>query len=486
MSNCIAAMYYGTTSIAVTYFPKENADDVVAQDGITKQCLSACLFENSNLRIGKSIEDKDLLKENCIFNSKRLLGVKVFDKRVEEECKQWPFKIIPDEHDNPLIQFQSDPSHTFSLEVILSKFLINIREEYTSELNSIILPVSGCFNSLKRLSYVNACKLAGIPNYKLVNEPTASAVAFANRNGECIPKSTLLIYDFGGGTFDCSVIKVEQKVITVLATGGDSHLGGEDVTNNLVNYYANLLKEKTGTDIFEDGKELLSLRYACEEAKVQLTSAGSATIDYKPLIANKIDSTLKCDLFNEINKELFERSIVVVKETIKESGINENEIDCCVLVGGSSIIQYVQTLLLDLHIDMFRDAEAVSYGIRSLAKEKLQPSENEYRINEILTYNLGITRNKDGSNIDWIMKKNIPIPYAEKRSYKYDKKDGDKIVFYVYETIGSYDTNKLSCCQVIVENLSESYPDYDLEFVVDSHGLFSVSASVPQIKCSVY
>lgn len=480
------SIYYGTSSIIINYYKNENENEKNELENDNKilktvKYPSTCKYEENKLVITDKVNNEDILQGKYIINSKRLLGLKVSDPSIKDELKQWPFNVIADEYDNPIIQLKYDKNIQFTPEELLSTYI----KETNDEIDSIIVPVSSCFSSSQRQSYYKATQLCDIKNCTLLNETTSAALAFANRNGDCITKATLLIYNFGGIAFDVAIVQVEGKTITTLAVGGDNRLGGEDITNNLVNYYAELLNEATHENIFDKTDDLILLRHACEEAKIQYTGSGSATVEYPPLTEYKIDNSLKGNLFDKINEELFIRSVDIVEKTIEESKKKNTDIDCIVLVGGSTVIQNIQRLLQKFEIDMFRDGDAIPYGLRAYPYD--------YDIKEVLAYDMGISATKINkqdklpSDIEWITKKLTPLPCTNTKRYSIDA-GKTLLTLYIYERIGEYDKHN-TYCNAIVLSLLKPLPsklNVVLEFSFDINGLLTVTSTNNLCSCNIY
>lgn len=323
--------------------------------------------------------------ENTIYNSKRLIGHKITEDRVKNDLSKWQFKVVCDDDGNPVFEvpIDGDVKRITPIDVaaeILNR-LAGLAEDFTNTKRTevpfnVIITVPAYFTGAQIEATKEAGKKAGLTVLHIVKEPTAAAIAYGNRYFKSYSSinKKILVYDFGGGTFDVSIIEVNGREITVLATNGDDHLGGEDVTNNICEYYENELRKVTNKDL--NKKKHIKLRRACEAAKRLLSDTTESYVDFPSLEENEVDNLLTHSLMDELNKDLFNRTIQLVKNTVENLNLKPTDIDDVVLVGGSSRIHKIKELLTeyfgkapfqDIHPD-----EAVCFGAAILSFDMLR------------------------------------------------------------------------------------------------------------------
>ena len=290
--------------------------------------------------------------QNTIFDCKRLIGHKVSDVEIQEDMRIWPFQVIADENDNPLFHLEKskDGKFDYSPEEIsgmLLKYLKEQADNYVGHpVNDAVITVPAYFNDSQRKATENAARLAGLNVLRLLDEPSAAALAYNFESGD--QTRNILIYDLGGGTFDVSILEVGKQRIRVIASDGDNHLGGEDFDRVLMNYLFFQYERQTNEDISNNRLWRSRMRNAVEACKIELSVSSSSFIEFENSDFSFSVSRL---LFENLNSSLFNRTIEVVKNTIEKAHLLKSDIAEVVLVGGSTRIPKIQFLLREFFTD---------------------------------------------------------------------------------------------------------------------------------------
>ena len=422
MSNYAIGIDLGTTYSCVGVW-KNNKVDIIANLMGHRTTPSVVGFQNNEKLIGENAKYLNIKNyENIIYDSKRLIGRNFSDKEVQNDIKFWPFKVDKDNNDKPQIIVKiNDNEKRYYPEEISAMILKQLKKEAEDfldcEVKDAIITVPAYFNNSQRQSTIDAGRIAGLNVLQTINEPTAAAIAYGLENQTNIKKN-VCVFDFGGGTFDVTVLTIENKEFKVLSTGGDSHLGGADIDNLLVEYCINKFKKKTGIDISNNKKALRRLKKECEESKKNLSGTKEVDIDIDALAEGKdFNKTLLFTTFNDLCKDLFKRCMEILKKTINESGLSKEEIDDIVLVGGSSRIPKIQEMVIKYFGDKekikksINTDEAVGMGASILAAKM---NENQlidiadFTIQDVVSISYGLeTKNK---KMFFMIKKNTRIP----------------------------------------------------------------------------
>ena len=265
--------------------------------------------------------------------------------------KLWPFKVI-NQGSKPKIQVEfKNETKTFTPEEISSMVLTKMKETAEAFLGNkvkdAVITVPAYFNDSQRQATKDAGVISGLNVLRIINEPTAAALAYG-LDKKLKGEQSILIYDLGGGTFDVSILQISDGLFEVKSTNGDTHLGGEDFDNRMVNHFVTEFKRKNNKDISKNQKALRRLRTSCERAKRTLSSSAEATVEIDSLHEG-IDfySKITRARFEELNMDLFKNTLGPVEQALNDAKMSKSQIDEIVLVGGSTRIPKVQKLLED-------------------------------------------------------------------------------------------------------------------------------------------
>lgn len=325
--------------------------DIITNDQGNRITPSWVAFTDTERLIGEAAKNQAPLNpERTIFDVKRLIGRKFDDVEVQRDMKMLPYKVV-NKDGKPYIEVKirdGESTKVFSPEEISAMVLQKMKETAESYLGhpitTAVITVPAYFNDAQRQATKDAGAIAGLTVARIINEPTAAAVAYGldKQGGE----RNVLVFDLGGGTFDVSVLTMDNGVFEVLATSGDTHLGGEDFDHRVMDYFMKLIKRKYQADIRHDKKALGKLRKECERAKRALSSQHQVRVEIESLF-NGVDFSepITRARFEDLNMDLFKKTMGPVRRTMEDAKLKKSEIDEIVLVGGSTRIPKVQEML---------------------------------------------------------------------------------------------------------------------------------------------
>ena len=385
--------------------------------------------------------------KNTIYDTKRLIGRQFDDPIVQKDMKNWPFKVEKDpKTSRPLInvEFKGKIKKFYpeDISAIILQYMKNIAETYLGrKVTNAIITVPAYFNDAQRQATKDAGRIAGLNVLRMINEPTSAALAYRLFN-EVKEDKIALVFDLGGGTFDVSIVNVGEDACEVISTRGDTHLGGGDFDNELMNYCIQEFKNNTGVDILKNEKAKRRLKNECEKAKILLSSAKETTIDLDSLAEGEdLNLEITRALFESKIKKYLDQCIQCIKEALDDAKLKPSQIDVIVLVGGSSKIPIVQKMLKDyfgkepnksIHPD-----EAVAYGaayqaasIQGLINE--EDGLEQLVLIDVIPLSLGVA--VGGEIMDIVVPRNTKIPITNKsKTYVTAADYQDKVLIEVYQ-----------------------------------------------------
>ncbi|XP_061338313.1 heat shock 70 kDa protein 4-like isoform X3 [Gastrolobium bilobum] len=364
----------GTTYSCVGVWQHDRVE-IIANDQGNRTTPSYVAFTDSERLIGDAAKNQVAMNPiNTVFDAKRLIGRRISDASVQSDMKLWPFKVIPGPAEKPMIVVNyKGEDKQFSAEEISSMVLMKMREIAEAYLGSTVknavVTVPAYFNDSQRQATKDAGVIAGLNVMRIINEPTAAAIAYGlDKKATSVGEKNVLIFDLGGGTFDVSLLTIEEGIFEVKATAGDTHLGGEDFDNRMVNHFVQEFKRKHKKDISGNPRALRRLRTACERAKRTLSSTAQTTIEIDSLYEG-VDfyTTITRARFEELNMDLFRKCMEPVEKCLRDAKMDKSTVHDVVLVGGSTRIPKVQQLLQDFFngkelCKSINPDEAVAYG----------------------------------------------------------------------------------------------------------------------------
>ncbi|XP_050379374.1 luminal-binding protein 5 [Argentina anserina] len=351
----------GTTYSCVGVYRNGNVEIIVNDQG-NRITPSWVAFTDNERLIGEAAKNQAPQNaERTVFDVKRLIGRKFNDPEVQRDIKFLPYKVVNKEG-KPYIQVKvKGEDKVFSPEEISAMILSKMKETAEAylgkKITNAVVTVPAYFNDAQRQATKDAGIIAGLNVQRIINEPTAAAIAYGLDKKE--EEKNILVYDLGGGTFDVSILSIDNGVFEVRSTSGDTHLGGEDFDHRVMDYFIKLIKKKYNKDISKDNKSIGKLRKECERAKRALSSQHQVRVEIESLFDGiDFSEPMTRARFEELNMDLFKKTMAPVKEALKIAGLNKTDIDEIVLVGGSTRIPKVQQLLKD-----FFDGKELNKGV---------------------------------------------------------------------------------------------------------------------------
>ncbi|XP_026431193.1 heat shock cognate 70 kDa protein-like isoform X2 [Papaver somniferum] len=445
--------------------------------------------------VGEAAKDQAAVNpSNTVFDAKRLIGRKMSDGFVQRDIKLWPFKVIAGVDERPMIQLNyKGKEMQFSAEEISSMVLIKMREIAEAYLGTsvmhAVITVPAYFSDSQRHATRDAGTIAGLKVMRIISEPTAAAIAYGldkRATTDVGAAENVLIFDLGGGTFDVSILIIKEGSFEVKATAGDTHLGGEDFDNRMVNHFVQEFKRKLKKDISGNPRALRRLRTPCERAKRGLSSNFHETIEIDALY-DGVDfwESITRAKFEDLNKDLFRSCMEPVEKGLADAKMDKSDVHDVVLVGGSTRIPKVQSLLQDFFngkelCKSINPDEAVAYGA-AVQAAILSGEANEKVLDlvvvDVTPLSLGVE--VDDFAMDIIIPRNTPIPTKKEKTYSTLHDNQTKVITKVYEGERARTSDNNFLGQFVLSGIPAAprgVSRFTECFNIDADGILTVSA----------